>query len=209
MEIKCVQCGELQENAYFIRSPETSEYVLIDPGDGLAELENVICQDQINLGAILLTHGHFDHTLSAGILAQRYGIPIYIHGNDLEMLEDPYLSAYSFAAANLPVPTGFGAEPYPEQNNSMSVCGMNLRLLHTPGHTPGSVCLYFEKENILFSGDTLFAMGYGRTDLPGGNGKELVESLRLLFSHPEETKVYPGHGRETTIGREKMVFRGL
>ena len=100
----------------------------------------------------------------------------------------------------MPPTEGLRALSYP---NSFEIAGLRLEVLHTPGHTPGGVCLYLPEEGVLFSGDTLFAAGFGRVDFPGSSSREMRQSLRRLFTLPEETRVYPGHGESTTIGREK------
>ena len=208
LEIRRVLCGAYGENAWLVRAAGAERALLIDPGDGLESLEAELAASGWTLGAILLTHGHFDHTLAAGILRQQYGVPVYVHAADLDMVEDPARNAYDAYAARLPSPTGVGAAPYPVgDGEALALCGLSLRLLHTPGHTPGSVCLYDEANAVLFSGDTLFARGYGRTDLPGGSDREMYASLLRLFRLPEDVRVCPGHGGETTIGREKRLYR--
>ena len=208
LEIRRVLCGAYGENAYLVFAPGADEAVLIDPGDGLAALRQALAASGRKFGAILLTHGHFDHTLAAGPLARESGALVYAHADDLSMVEDARLNVYDAAAATLPAPAGVGARPYlAADGEAFAVCGLSLRLLHTPGHTPGSVCLYSEADGTLFSGDTLFARGYGRTDLPGGSDAQMLASLRALFALPEETRVLPGHGGETTLGREKRYYR--
>ena len=208
LQIRRVLCGAYGENAWLVRAEGAEASVLIDPGDGLDALKAALAANGHPLGAILLTHGHFDHTLAAGILAHAHGVPVYIHADDLDMLEDPCRNAYDALAAALPCPQNVGAQPYPAgDGEALSVCGLELRLLHTPGHTPGSVCLYDEAHAALFSGDTLFAAGYGRTDLPGGSDRDMYASLLRLFRLPEDVRVLPGHGGETTLGREKRYYR--
>ena len=208
LEICRVLCGAYGENAYIVRAVDAPKCVLVDPGDGLAAIETALTAAGCPLGAILLTHGHFDHTLAAGVLARKHGVPVYIHADDLDMLEDPRRNAYDAMAATLPSPTGVGAAAYPAgDGEAFSVCGLTFTLLHTPGHTPGSVCLYDEAHAVLFSGDTLFSMGYGRTDLPGGSDAQMYASLLRLFRLPEGVRVLPGHGGETTISREKRRYR--
>lgn len=185
MEMKRIVCGAYQENAYFLENG-----LLIDPGD---DLNALLAAGEPK--AILLTHGHFDHMLAVGELQKRFGVDVYIHKKDAAMLSDAALSAYDGTVCRLAAPEGVRWTAYGDE-----VFG--LRVLHTPGHTAGSVCLYDEQNGRLFSGDTLFRAGFGRTDLPTGSMHALLGSLRGLLSLPRETVVYPGHGESTTIGAE-------
>ena len=207
--LRRVLCGAYEENAWLVGAAGEDTAVLIDPGDGLAELRAALAASGRRLGAILLTHGHFDHTLAAGPLARESGAPVYVHPADLAMVEDARLNAFNPMAADLPCPADVGAEVYPVSDGEIfSACGLSFRLMHTPGHTPGSVCLYDADNGLLFSGDTLFAMGYGRTDLPGGSDEEMSASLLRLFTTlPGTTRVLSGHGKETSIGREAGYYR--
>jgi len=186
MEIKRIVCGLLEANAYIV----DGKYV-IDPGDDIEKLRAAASDAE----AILLTHGHFDHMLGAELLQKETGAKLYLHEADASMLTDEYLSAYMAEYCRLEQPKEILRSDYPEEI-------FGFRVLHTPGHTPGCVCLYNEKEKVLFSGDTLFRAGHGRYDLPGGNVQELVKSLNMLLSLPGDTVVYPGHGEKTTIYEE-------
>ena len=186
MDIKRIECGLLGANAYVI----DGKY-LVDPGDDIDKLRRAIPKPE----AIFLTHGHFDHMLGAEIMQQESGAAVYLHVADAGMLTDEYLSAYNADYCRLKQPENIVRSDYPDK-----ICG--FKVLHTPGHTPGCVCLYNEEEKVLFSGDTLFRAGYGRYDLPGGNVQELVKSLNMLPTLPGDTKVYPGHGDMTTIEEE-------
>lgn len=199
MNITRVVCGTYAENAYLICPESGAHCLLIDPGDDLSALNAAIADSGRKLAAILLTHAHFDHTLAAKPLAEAWSVPIYLHAADAEMLCDPGKNAYPGApVANLPCPAGLSPLPYPE--NVFPLEGISFRILHTPGHTMGGVCLYCEAEKIVFSGDTLFADGFGRMDLYGGSHKQMRVSLRMLLSLPEDVRLLPGHGGETTIG---------
>ena len=191
MKIEKIVCGAYAENAYCIDGE-----LLIDPGDDLPPLARLAG----GIKAILLTHGHFDHMLAAEELQKRTGVPVYVHPLDAPMLSDASLSAYNPEVSSLPQPGHIACTAYPE-----SLFG--FRVLHTPGHTPGSVCLYHEGEKVLFSGDTLFRAGFGRTDLAGGSMHQLLSSLRTLLALPRDVRVYPGHGESTTIDEECRRYR--
>lgn len=191
MKIEKIVCGAYAENAYCIDGE-----LLIDPGDDLPALARLAG----GIKAILLTHGHFDHMLAAEELQKRTGVPVYVHPLDAPMLSDASLSAYNPEVSSLPQPGHIAYTAYPE-----SLFG--FRVLHTPGHTPGSVCLYHEGEKVLFSGDTLFRAGFGRTDLAGGSMHQLLSSLRTLLALPRDVRVYPGHGESTTIDEECRRYR--
>ena len=191
MKIEKIVCGAYAENAYCVDGA-----LLIDPGDDLPALVRVAG----GIKAILLTHGHFDHMLAAEELQKQTGVPVYVHPLDAPMLSDASLSAYNPEVSSLPQPGHIAYTAYPE-----SLFG--FRVLHTPGHTPGSVCLYHEEEKVLFSGDTLFRAGFGRTDLAGGSMHQLLSSLRTLLALPRDVKVYPGHGESTTIDEECRRYR--
>ena len=191
MKIERIVCGAYAENAYCIDGE-----LLIDPGDDLPTLARIAG----GIKAILLTHGHFDHMLAAEELQKRTGVPVYVHPLDAPMLSDASLSAYNPEVSSLPQPGHIACTAYPE-----SLFG--FRVLHTPGHTPGSVCLYNEGEKVLFSGDTLFRAGFGRTDLAGGSMHQLLSSLRTLLALPRDVRVYPGHGESTTIDEECRRYR--
>ena len=198
--IQTILCGAYQENAYLLCPEGRDDAVLIDPGDGVAELERAIAASGRKLGAILLTHGHFDHMLGARPLSLATGAPVYIHPEDVELLCNPEINAYDPGCATLPNPETFDAK---ELGEEIEVCGIRFRVLHTPGHTKGSACFYDEENGLLFSGDTLFCAGFGRIDMYGGSAREMRASLRALFQLPGDTKVYSGHGPETTIARER------
>ena len=191
MKIERIVCGAYAENAYCIDGE-----LLIDSGDDLPALARLAG----GIKAILLTHGHFDHMLAAEELQKRTGVPVYVHPLDAPMLSDASLSAYNPEVSSLPQPGHIACTAYPE-----SLFG--FRVLHTPGHTPGSVCLYHEGEKVLFSGDTLFRAGFGRTDLAGGSMHQLLSSLRTLLALPRDVRVYPGPGESTTIDEECRRYR--
>lgn len=144
--------------------------------------------------AIIATHGHLDHLWGAAWATSRWNTPVLMHEADIPLAQAMQSQYNLFGIRRQP-------EPFPIESIQSSV--FSFQLIETPGHTPGSVCLYWPEEKVLLSGDTLFRMGYGRTDLPGGNIGQLIDSLERLFTLPADTIVYPGHGDFTTIGAER------
>lgn len=203
IQIKKILCGEIMENAWLVWLEGRDDCVLIDPGDDDMKLKRAVGDRR--LAAMLLTHGHFDHILGAGTLARETGAPIYVSAADEEMLNDPALNGLQglMGISGLSTPR-LDALLFDEE---LSVAGMDFEIIPTPGHSKGSVCLYLPDEGVLFSGDTLFRAGYGRMDLYGGSPLEMRDSLKKLFALPPETRVFCGHGPETTIGEERSRYR--
>ena len=182
----------------------------VSPKDGLCSVSAAVCQPKAV--SIIATHGHLDHLWGAKWATERWQTPVLMHEADIPMaraMQDQYTL---FGIPGKPEP--FPIEPLSSVSPKDGLCSVSaavcqhsgLSVLPTPGHTPGSVCLYWPDEKVLLSGDTLFCMGYGRTDLPGGSYADLIESIRTLFDLPEDVIVYPGHGESTTIGAEKHRY---
>ena len=203
IQIQNVTCGMIQENAWIVWLEGREDCAVIDPGDEYPKLKRAIGDRKV--AAILLTHGHFDHIMAVGEMAAETGAPVYVGAEDAEMLNAPMLNGYVdlMGIARMPGPA-IEARPFGE---TLSAVGMEFRVLPTPGHSKGSVCLYLPDEGVLFSGDTLFAGGYGRLDLHGGSPADMRNSLKALFELPGEVRVYPGHGGPTTIARERVRYR--
>lgn len=203
IQIHCVCCGEIGENAWLVRRDDRDDCVVIDPGDEYPKLKRAL--EGRSVAAILLTHGHFDHIMAVGPMAVDTHAPVYVGRDDMEMLNNAALNGRAglMGITHMDGPA-IEATPYGEK---LSAAGLDFMVLPTPGHSRGSVCLYLPDEAVLFSGDTLFQAGFGRMDLYGGSPAQMRDSLRRLFALPPETRVYPGHGMATTIGEERSRYR--
>jgi hydroxyacylglutathione hydrolase len=203
MKIDRLVLGAYETNCYVLRSSEAvKDCLIIDTGLGAQKLIKFLYENTLNPVAVVLTHGHIDHIEGVATLRAEFpDIKVYIHKLDAEMLSEPYtnLSAMTGAA--------FSVEPADfllEEHSIIEQAGIKLSVIHTPGHTPGGICLYSKDEGTVFTDDTLFADSIGRTDFPNGDTKQLLQSIReKLFTLPDYTKVYSGHGPATTIAHEK------
>ena len=199
MHVKTFLTGPLSVNTYLIYADETGEACVIDPGD--AETVISFCAERdLRVSAILLTHGHFDHIGGADTIRDRYGSLVYVHGEDMAMLAD--------ARQNLSLPflgravTCMAGETMTD-GMTLSLLGTEVHVLHTPGHTRGGVSFVWDSLKMIFTGDTLFRLGAGRTDFPGGSFEELSASIRRLFGLDGEWAVMPGHGEASTLSLER------
>lgn len=184
--IKKTQVGPLSTNCYIVSCEISGKTFIIDPGDGPKVIINYISRNEFIPSAIILTHGHHDHIGAVKTIRGELGIPVFMHKEDLKMLKLVNIDS---------------VDRYLTDKAVLDLGRESFTVIHTPGHTRGSICIL--GNGILFSGDTLFKNGIGRTDLPGGSDVEMENSLRnKLFVLPKETIVYPGHGPETTIGDE-------
>jgi hydroxyacylglutathione hydrolase len=191
--------GPLQSNAYLVWDEETRHAVLVDPGMESEPILPQIRLRDLSVVALLNTHGHFDHVYNNGFFKESLGCPIFIHPGDLEMLKaaPEQASAFGFEGQASPPPDGLLKEGV-----DIPVGQGLLKVLHTPGHSPGGVCFY--SPDFLLSGDTLFAQSVGRTDLPGGSHEILLKSIGAkLLTLPDVTTVLPGHGPSSSIRHEK------
>jgi hydroxyacylglutathione hydrolase len=201
MILETFPVGPLQCNCTLLGDEEAGEAIVIDPGDDIVRIHGRLTTLGLKLKQVLVTHAHIDHVGGAIRLKRLTGAPILLNENDLPLLE-----MMDEQAGWIGVPTPEVAPPDASLAEGLTV-GLDrfpAQVLHTPGHTQGSVCLHFAPLNMLFAGDTLFAGSVGRTDLPGGNGRQLIDSIETRLMHlPDQTKVIPGHGPATTIGVER------
>lgn len=187
MEIYTLPLGQLEANCYIV-SGQPGRCAVIDPGGDAEKLFERLAAWGLIPEAVLLTHRHFDHVGAADAVAQRFACPIYLHAGD---------AAFSF-----PMLFGRVGESLPmDEGDNLSIAGLTFTVLHTPGHSAGSVCLLCE--NALFTGDTLFAGGCGRVDFPGSAPRDMRASLRRLAAIPENYAIYPGHGESSTLAEER------
>ena len=198
LDISKCTVGPVRTNCYFARNKETGEGFVVDPGDEKDRLLARIRSLDMECKGILLTHGHFDHIMAVNPLSRELQVPVFAFEAEKEMLENPALSMTDAYA-----PCTVRADRFLTDGEEFTLADIPLKVLHTPGHTPGSCCYYAPEEEILFSGDTLFCLSVGRTDFPGGSMTQMRDSLhRLLSVLPQEVVVLPGHDQPTTIGQE-------
>ncbi|MGP8269366.1 MAG: MBL fold metallo-hydrolase [Terracidiphilus sp.] len=203
MILETFPVGPLACNCTILGDEESGEAIVIDPGDEITRIQRRLTELNLKLKQILITHAHIDHVGGALKLKRLTGAPIFLNESDLPLLEMMAAQAAWLGMAtpetappDAPLTDGqlVGLDRYPGQ------------VLHTPGHTQGSVCLHFAPLKMVVAGDTLFAGSIGRTDLPGGNSRQIIDSIHSrLLALPDETQVLPGHGPTTTIGHERKT----
>lgn len=201
MKVEKFVTGIISTNCYLVINEETKQTVVVDPADCPSYLMGHMKSKELKVEAILLTHGHFDHTMGLEGFLKEFKVPVYVHEDEAELLMDPtqnlsgtYTSGYTFSGAS-----------YVKEGQVIKEAGYEFKVMHTPGHTRGGCCYYVESENVLFSGDTLFQASIGRTDFPQSSASDLLHSLReKVMLLPDDTTVYPGHMGKTTIGYERM-----
>ncbi len=203
VKVETLAVGPLRTNCYLVSDPENREMLVVDPG---AEAERILASIRASgakVTAIVNTHGHWDHIGANGELRAATGAPLLIHEADAGWLT----LTQTMSGAGLPLSHAVTSPPADRLlrgGEELPLGGFKLRVIHTPGHTRGGICLHLP--GLLLSGDTLFAESIGRTDLPGGSLSDLVSSIReRLFTLPDDTVVYPGHGVTTTIGDERSL----
>ena len=196
--------GPLDTNCYLVLDDTARRAVVVDAPWGVTpKIASEVQQRGLQVAIIVITHAHWDHVADATVLRDALAAPIAAH-----VLEQPRMEAPAETLYEVPfeIPS-VHPEMLLEDESLLDVGSIHFHVLHTPGHSPGAICLYEPDQKLLFSGDTLFHNGYGRTDLPGASDEEMWKSLARLSSLPEEVQVLPGHGSETTIGQESWLRR--
>jgi len=194
--IHTLAVGLMQSNCYIVHGKSSANALLIDPGDDGEAIDKALKDNKLNPLFIVNTHGHIDH-IGAN---DHFGLPVYIHELDKDFLREPDLNLSSVYGISSRSKAEVRAV---EGGDIIELDKMKFEVIHTPGHTPGGICLKYK--DVVFTGDTLFCRGIGRTDFPYGSQKLLYESIKKrLFTLPEETVIYPGHGPSSTIGDEKF-----
>jgi hydroxyacylglutathione hydrolase len=208
MILESAAVGPFFKNGYVVGCENTRQAVFIDPGDEVEQLLAFIRAEKLDVTHILLTHAHVDHVSGVAEAKRALGVPIYLHKDDLFLYQNAVRTGMMFG---LTVEEPPPVDVFYEGEGPIAFGDYQVRVVHTPGHCPGGVCLAISKKGDaspphLFVGDTLFAGSIGRTDLPGGNYETLLKAItEVLFAFPDDSIVYSGHGPETTIGREKKT----
>lgn len=185
----------LSVNCYFVSDADTGRTLIVDPGSSESRIFDFVEKNGLKPEGILLTHAHVDHISAVPEVSRKYAIPVWLHKADIPLY---------FSPDNALRPWMETAEGLPEPVEQCPTAGINFRIIHTPGHSPGSVCFYFEEDGFVLSGDTLFQGTYGRTDFQGGSTEAIFNSIgKKLLTLPENVIVYPGHEGATTIRDER------
>lgn len=200
IELRGYVIGMVGTNTYMVTNKDTKETLIIDPAERADFLASEIRKNELKPVAILLTHGHFDHIMAVNELRDEFGIKVYAHEDEVDILADPNLNSSSMAGQRYTT----SADELLKDGQDLSLAGIDMKIIHTPGHTKGGCCFYMPQEGVIFVGDTLFNGSIGRTDFPTGSMSQLIRGVEeKLFTLPEDTVVYPGHMSETSIGQEK------
>lgn len=200
MRMSKLVVGPVATNCYIVSDENTKEAFIIDPGAEPDRIIDKVKETGVSVKAILLTHGHFDHISAVNELKREFGVDVYVGQEDADLMADMELNvSYMFG-----MPYAARADKILRDGDVLEIAGFSIKVLFTPGHTKGGICFYLEKENVAFSGDTIFQQSVGRTDFPTGSARVLSESIKnKLFILPEDLQLFPGHGDSTTVGYEK------
>jgi len=195
-------CPPLQTNTYLIAKENHGPAAVVDPGtDSTEKILHQAKKDDLKIEKILLTHSHWDHFIDVQALKEKTGAPIYVHTLDAKNVESPGSDGLPLFVSITPAKVDHQLQ----DGEIIEVGPLFLEVIHTPGHSPGGVCFYLKNEAVLFSGDTFFHGTIGRLDLPTGSAPKMWTSLKKLSKLPSHTRVFPGHGPETTIGKESWL----
>ena len=201
MILETFPVGPLRCNCTILGDEATHEAMVVDPGDNIPEILSRLQRHGLTLSQIVVTHAHIDHVGGAAQLRKATGAPVLMNQQDLALLGMMEMQANW---VGVPTPDVAPPDASAEDGLTIGLAALPAEVLHTPGHTPGSICLLFTAQHLLLAGDTLFAGSIGRTDLPGGDSHQILRSLRdRLLVLPDATRVVPGHGPETSIGEER------
>ncbi len=203
LQCNFIVVGPVATNCYFLTDKNTKDTVIIDPGDDFMAIDRMVSKKELNVVAVFLTHGHFDHIGAVEETRNKYGVKVYASENEKEVLFQP---EYNLSRGFMPTDDNISikADIWLADNEIIELLNTKIKCISTPGHTVGGMCYYIEDEKVLFSGDTLFRESIGRTDFPGGSFGQLKKSVcDKLFLLPDDTEVYTGHGIPTSIGFEK------
>lgn len=204
MNLHVLPAGPIQTNAYLLTAPERGEAVLIDaPGDVWADIEPILTEKKCKLTELWLTHGHWDHMQGGAEVVRQTGAKVRAHLADREMIETPeIMERFMGESMNL---EAVHVDSWVKQDDTLEALGTKIEVRHVPGHCPGNVLFYFPSLGFAIVGDALFNGSVGRTDLPGGSFPELERSIReQIYTLPENTVIFPGHGPKTTVADEKI-----
>jgi glyoxylase-like metal-dependent hydrolase (beta-lactamase superfamily II) len=201
MILETIPVGPLQCNCSILGDETSREAIVVDPGDDIPSILALLDKHSLTVKQIIITHAHIDHIAGAHRLKQLTGAPILYNQNDLPLVKMMDVQA---GWLGVPIPVVSNPDDSLDDGKLITVTGLTGNILHTPGHTEGSVCLYLPDHTLLLAGDTLFAGSIGRTDLPGGDTNKLLTSIHeRLLTLPDDVTVIPGHGPRTTIGSER------
>ena len=211
MILKNFVVGQLETNCYILGDEKSKDALCIDPGGGIDEIMAAVNKAKLSIKYIINTHGHFDHIGGNGPLKKITGAKLAIHSEDVTLLENAALQSAAFGTDAVPSPS---PDILLKDDDKIKVGNLVFSVIHTPGHSQGGICLFLKltdnHEKILFTGDTLFAGSIGRTDLPGGSYKDIIASIKSkILPLGDDVRILPGHGPETTIGREKRFNQFL